>query len=115
MQIAVVLGGRFWILKIGYDEIIHGFPWHSVVERVYCLCGTGRLEFLRIHGPHRSWTATWTDLERQCVALRVYPYNLFGGAALLADSTVKIATTLGQRIRRATVKARGSAADRRLR
>ncbi len=79
MQIAAEHAGRFWLLKVGYDES-------------YARCSPGQLlmlhtlryaaergclsyEFL---GYAESWTNVWTPLKRDCVEVRVYPFNRSG-------------------------------------
>jgi hypothetical protein len=87
MQFAVECGGRFWLLKISYDE---SFACCSpgtllMLHTVRCAAERGlrSYEFLGTAAP---WTAAWTELERPCVALLAYPFGVRGLAALAGDA-----------------------------
>ena len=45
--------------------------------------GLHSYEFL---GSADPWTAHWTQQQRQCVALRAYPWSVRGAASLLSDA-----------------------------
>ena len=90
MQFAFECGQRFWLLKIGYDEqfarcspgtLLMLFSVREAAAR-----GLQSYEFL---GAPEPWTSMWTKLERPCVALRVYPFNL-SGARALAGTAVRL-------------------------
>jgi len=86
MQIAVTSGGRFWLLKIGYD---HAFSRCSpgvllMLETIrYAVArGLHSYEFL---GSEEPWTKMWTSHVRPCVSVRAYPASLPGMSALAAE------------------------------
>lgn len=86
MQLGVEWGGRFWLLKIGYDE---GFARCSpgsllMVEMVRRAAGRGLASY-ELLGVSEQWTRMWTRAERPCVSLRAYPANGTGAAALAID------------------------------
>ena len=86
MQLGVEWGGRFWLLKIGYDE---GFSRCSpglllMVEMVRLAAGRG-LSSYELLGVSEPWTRMWTKRERPCVSLRAYPANGTGLAAFASD------------------------------
>jgi CelD/BcsL family acetyltransferase involved in cellulose biosynthesis len=87
MQFAVECGGRFWLLKIGYDESFArcspGMLLMLHTVRYAAERGLRSYEFLGTAAP---WTTVWTDLERPCVALLAYPIGVRGLAALAADA-----------------------------
>jgi CelD/BcsL family acetyltransferase involved in cellulose biosynthesis len=87
MQIAVECQGRFWLLKIGYDEGVakcspgNLLMLHSV--QYAAARGLTSYEFL---GGAAPWTATWTKTLRQCTVVRAYPFSAAGMAALAWDT-----------------------------
>ena len=87
MQVAMVAGGGYWLLKIGYDDafaacspgilLLRDSIAHAVGE------GLRSFEFL---GRSEPWIGAWTDQERHTVALHAYPRTPTGAAALAADA-----------------------------
>ena len=74
MQIAVERDNAYWLLKIGYDErfarcspgqllISHSIGWAAAR-------GLSSYEFL---GKAEDWISLWTQSQRPCVAIGVYP------------------------------------------
>jgi CelD/BcsL family acetyltransferase involved in cellulose biosynthesis len=87
MQLAIEFGGRFWLLKIGYDQ---GFARCSpgtllLLESIRHAARRG-LEAFEFLGCVEPWTRMWTDRERPCVALRYYPSRLQGVVAHAAQA-----------------------------
>ena len=86
-QVAVESGGRFWLLKVGYDETFaRCSPGHLLmVETLRYAAGRGlrTFEFL---GSAEPWTQVWTDEVRPCVSLWAYPNNFQGVAAFTWDA-----------------------------
>jgi CelD/BcsL family acetyltransferase involved in cellulose biosynthesis len=87
MQIAVETGGRFWLLKVGYDE---GFARCSpgsllLLETIRHAAARGlrSYEFL---GNAESWTQPWTRDVRRCVHLEAYPFEARGVGGLAAGA-----------------------------
>ena len=85
-QIAVESGGRFWLLKVGYDEMFAQCSPGNLLMlaslRYAVSRGLRSYEFL---GTSEPWTQIWTNRVRPCVSVRVYPGNGRGAAALGAD------------------------------
>ena len=86
MQIALECHGRFWLLKIGYDEGVsrcspgNQLMLHSL--KYAAVRGLVSYEFLGAAAP---WTATWTTKLRACTVVRAYPFSLSGMSALALD------------------------------
>lgn len=79
MQLAVELGERLWLLKIGYDERFRACsPGQLLMAEVIedaVKRGLRSLEFL---GTPAAWTRRWTRQERPCLDVRAYPYAVRG-------------------------------------
>jgi CelD/BcsL family acetyltransferase involved in cellulose biosynthesis len=86
VQLAAECGGRFWLLKVGYDEEFKrsspGTLLMLETVRYAALRGLDSYEFL---GTVEDWTRVWTSEERECVALRAYPPRPGGLAAAAQD------------------------------
>ena len=86
MQVAAVHGGRWWVLKIGYDE---RWAEHSpgiqlmwdVLREAFQL----RLASFEMLGSAEPWLSIWTREQRAYRTLAFYPYNGRGMVALGAD------------------------------
>ncbi|MHB1571718.1 MAG: GNAT family N-acetyltransferase, partial [Solirubrobacteraceae bacterium] len=96
MQLAVQSAGRFRLLKVGHDEQFNRCsPGHLLLLgsiRYAALAGLASYELL---GHPEPWTRVWTEHERPCVDLRVFPASASGIGALTADT----AAYLGTRVR----------------
>jgi CelD/BcsL family acetyltransferase involved in cellulose biosynthesis len=87
MQLAVECGGRFWLLKIGYDEsFARCSPGMLLMLHTVRDAASRRLRSYEFLGATTPWTAIWTDRERPCVTLVAYPIGVRGLAALAADA-----------------------------
>jgi CelD/BcsL family acetyltransferase involved in cellulose biosynthesis len=88
MQVAVEEGGRWWLLKIGFDPALAacspGVLLLAETLRQAVRCDLTGYEFL---GTVEPWTRVWTEQERACVSVRVYPFGIGGMAALASDAT----------------------------
>jgi CelD/BcsL family acetyltransferase involved in cellulose biosynthesis len=86
MQLAVTSGGRFWLLKIGYDDSFARCSPGTLLMletiRYAAAHGLRSYEFL---GGLEPWTRVWTQHVRPCVSLRAYPASLRGLAVFTAD------------------------------
>jgi CelD/BcsL family acetyltransferase involved in cellulose biosynthesis len=98
MQVGAVHGGRWWVLKIGYDErwAEHSpgiqLMWdvlHEAFER-----GLSSFEML---GSAEPWLTIWTREQRAYRTLAFYPYNGRGMVALGADIMRAFAQRMGMR------------------
>jgi CelD/BcsL family acetyltransferase involved in cellulose biosynthesis len=87
VQLAAECGGRFWLLKVGYDEEFKrsspGTLLMLETVRRAAELGLQSYEFL---GTVEAWTRVWTEQERECVALRAYPPRPGGLAAAALDA-----------------------------
>ena len=86
MQFAVESEGRFWLLRIGYDEAFArcspGMLLLRETVRHAALRGLRSYEFL---GAPEPWIRIWTERVRPCVSVRAYPARPWGVAAVTAD------------------------------
>jgi len=86
MQVAAVHGGRWWVLKIGYDE-----RWAEHSPGVQLMWDVLRDAFERgltsfeMLGSAEPWLSIWTREQRPYRTLAFYPYNGRGMVALGAD------------------------------
>ncbi len=82
-QIAAVAGGRYAVLKIGYDDTFAacspGLLLLQHTVRHAAQCGLQRYEFL---GLPEDWIAPWTRERHECCCLRLYPSGVRGTLAL---------------------------------
>jgi CelD/BcsL family acetyltransferase involved in cellulose biosynthesis len=87
MQVAVEEGGRWWLLKIGFDPALaQCSPGVLPLAETLRHATRGGLESYEFLGTVEPWTQVWTEQERQCVSVRVYPFGLGGMAALAGDA-----------------------------
>ena len=96
MQIAVETGGRFWLLKVGYDERFARCSPGSLLLletiRHAAARGLRSYEFL---GNAEPWTRPWTREVRPCVHLEAYPFKARGVGRLATGA----AAVGGRRLR----------------
>ena len=87
VQLAAECGGRFWLLKVGYDEEFkRSSPGSLLMLETVRVAAAQGLESYELLGTAESWTRAWTDRERACVALRTYPRRPAGLAAAAIDA-----------------------------
>ncbi len=109
MQLAMVQGGGFWLLKIGYDaEFARCSPGMLLLCGSIAEAARAGLKTFEFLGQTEPWIEVWTQRQRQSVSLRVFPYNLAGAAALAADVSVKLAESAADRGRRFAGSMRGA-------
>lgn len=91
MQIGLVYGGRYWVLKIGYDE-----KWARCSPGMQLMMDTIRyafengLETLEFLGSEEEWLRAWPIVRRNYELVGVYPLNprgLYCAAMDFARST----------------------------
>jgi CelD/BcsL family acetyltransferase involved in cellulose biosynthesis len=92
---------RLWTLKIGYDESFGRCSPGALLTR-YTIAwaaerGLRSYEFL---GTAAAWTRDWTQDERRCVSLRIYPLGPKGLAALAVDTLDWVRDKARRRFRR---------------
>jgi CelD/BcsL family acetyltransferase involved in cellulose biosynthesis len=85
MQMAVISGRRFWLLKMGYDErYARCSPGMMLlVETLRYAAGCG-LEAYELLGTIEPWTQLWTNRVHKCVSLWIYPFSPQGIRLLLS-------------------------------
>lgn len=90
MQIAMQHGGGYWLLKIGYDaEYAFCSPGLILLREAIAYAAQQGLQTFEFLGQSEPWIEVWTSHQRECVSLRVYPYNLRGAIALAADAAAR--------------------------
>ncbi|HWU01597.1 MAG TPA: GNAT family N-acetyltransferase [Novosphingobium sp.] len=87
MQLAMEAHGRFWLLKIGYDEAYSRCSPGTLLMlhtlRHAAMTGLSSYELL---GNDEPWIAElWTREQAPCLRLRTYPWGLRGALALAVD------------------------------
>jgi CelD/BcsL family acetyltransferase involved in cellulose biosynthesis len=87
VQLAAECGGRFWLLKVGYDEEFKRSSPGSLLmlETIRHAAGRGLASY-ELLGTAEPWTRVWTERERECLAIRAYPPRPAGFAAAAADA-----------------------------
>jgi len=86
MQIGVVHAGRWWVLKIGYDERrAEHSPGIQLMWEVLRAAFEERLSSFEMLGSAEPWLSIWARQERTYRTLAFYPYNGRGMVALGAD------------------------------
>jgi Acetyltransferase (GNAT) domain len=86
-QIAVESGGRFWLLKVGYDErFARCSPGHLLMVETLRYAAERGLRTFEFLGSAEPWTQVWTTDVRPCVSVWAYPNNFRGLAAFVWDA-----------------------------
>lgn len=100
MQIGVVHDGRWWVLKIGYDERwAEHSPGIQLMWDVLRAAFDERLGSFEMLGSAEPWLSIWTRQERAYRTLAFYPYNGRGMVALGADIMRAFAQRLRARVK----------------
>ena len=103
MQIAVETDGRFWLLKVGYDErFARCSPGTLLLARTIRYAAARGLRSYEFLGHQEAWTRPWATDVHRCVRLDAYPFEARGVGALASD-----AATIGGRRLREAVRGRG--------
>jgi CelD/BcsL family acetyltransferase involved in cellulose biosynthesis len=84
-QLAAESAGRFWLLKVGYDEEFkRASPGSLLMLETIRHAADAGLDSYELLGRSEPWTRVWTERERACASLRAYPIRPGGlGAAAL--------------------------------
>lgn len=91
MQIGVVAGGSLWLLKIGYDaEYAPCSPGILLMRDAIASAAAAGLRSFEFLGRNEPWIGMWTRDERHTTAVRAYPVNGLGLAALAADTAARV-------------------------
>jgi hypothetical protein len=87
VQVAIESAGRYWLLKVGYDEeLAPCSPGMILMRETLRWAAAKGLKGYELLGESAAWTRRWTELEHPCVALRVYGSSSTGLAAFGADA-----------------------------
>jgi CelD/BcsL family acetyltransferase involved in cellulose biosynthesis len=90
VHVSEVQGGRYWTLKVGYDERFAAFSPGALLNlHVLAWAAAQGLRSFEFFGFAAEWTRRWTRLERPCVSLRIYPAGVRGLAAFGRDVAAK--------------------------
>jgi CelD/BcsL family acetyltransferase involved in cellulose biosynthesis len=85
-QIAVESGGRYWLLKIGYDaSYSRCSPGTLLIAETIRHAARHGLRSYEFLGRVEPWTTVWTERARECVAFAAYPLGVRSAAAFLSD------------------------------
>ncbi len=97
MELGEERGGRYWTLKIGYDEAFSACsPGTLLALHVMGWAAAKGLRSYELMGFSADWTRRWTERERACLSVRIYPVGVRGLAALgrdVAESALRRVTT----------------------
>jgi hypothetical protein len=105
MQLAIVAGGAYWLLKIGFDpDYGRASPGILLLRESIAYAARQGLTTFEFLGVPESWIDVWTKHKRPCVIVRTYPYNLRGAAALTVDVGTKAAKLGREKIGQAAAK-----------
>jgi CelD/BcsL family acetyltransferase involved in cellulose biosynthesis len=87
MQLGVVCGGRYWLLKSSYNEEFSRCSpgMLLLLESLRYASSTG-LSSYELLGTVEPWTRPWTQHVRQCASVRAYPARGLGLASLAAEA-----------------------------
>ena len=98
MQFAVECDGRFWLLKIGYDESYKRCsPGNLLMLETIRYAAAEGLEGYEFLGKEASWTQLWASDARPIATLRTYPFTPSGLIALAGDSVSQVRSKLSAR------------------
>jgi CelD/BcsL family acetyltransferase involved in cellulose biosynthesis len=85
-QIALDSGGRFSLLRAGYDEeFSRCSPGMLLTLESIRYAANRGLRSYEFNGEVEPWTEVWTRQEHPCCSMRAYPFRPRGLAALAAD------------------------------
>jgi CelD/BcsL family acetyltransferase involved in cellulose biosynthesis len=87
VQLAAESAGRYWLLKVGYDEQFgRASPGTLLMLETVRYAASRGLTTFELLGTSEPWTRAWTASERKCVALRAYPPSPGGVAVAALDA-----------------------------
>jgi len=98
MQLAVLRDGRYWLLKIGYDEAFaHASPGILLLRESLRRAAEQRLSSYEFLGGVAPWIKPWTSEERATVSLSAYPMSLASASALSSRAAARVIRELRSR------------------
>ena len=102
MQIAVESGGRFWLIKVGYDESFgKASPGTLLMLATVAEAAGSGLRSYEFLGHAEPWTELWTKELRPCVELRAYPPSVRALRAVTREAGLAARARGGDLARRA--------------
>lgn len=88
MQYAVECHGRFWLLKIGYDDqYSRCSPGNLLMLHTLGYAAEKGLLSYEFLGTAAPWTQVWTNALRECVLIRAYPASRSGITTFAVDAS----------------------------
>ncbi|HLH32332.1 MAG TPA: GNAT family N-acetyltransferase, partial [Terriglobia bacterium] len=83
---AVRAADRFWLLKVGYDEkFARCSPGILLTVKTIQYAASIGLKSYEFLGKPEPWTTQWSDHNRECISLRLYPYTPSGMLGLAGN------------------------------
>jgi CelD/BcsL family acetyltransferase involved in cellulose biosynthesis len=83
-MIAIELGERLWVLKIGYDEVFaRCSPGMLLMHEALRYAARQQLRSCEFLGSATDWTKRWTDCGRPMSKVFIYPLTVRGGAVFV--------------------------------
>ncbi len=87
IQVAVICGDRFWLLKIGFDDAFaRCSPGTLLMRETVRYAASQGLQAYEFLGVDEPWTRLWTEHVRPCVSLRAYPATWHGLSGFVTDA-----------------------------
>jgi len=87
-QLAVEFAGRYWVLKIGFDEeFARCSPGILLMHESVRYAFEKELQAFEFLGSNEPWLRMWTDQVHQFATYRSYPVTLQGIAGFSSDSS----------------------------
>ena len=86
MQIAVEHAGRFWLLKMGFDQVVSRCaPGQLLMIESLRFAAAQKCEVYEILGTSEPWNQVWTQLVHPAVSIRIYRTGVRGAVDAGAD------------------------------
>lgn len=87
MQIGIEYAGRYWVLKIGYEERwAHCSPGMQLTMEAVKYAFSKGLKTYEFLGADEAWVRIWTQLSHPCSSLLYYPYSVRGLGKFVTDA-----------------------------
>ena len=86
MKLAAVVGGRFWLLAMGFsEEFERCSPGTLLLVDTLAYAAREGLRSYEFLGADEAWVRAWGPVQRPHVSIRTYPVGIRGAVALAAD------------------------------
>ncbi|MEQ8205537.1 MAG: GNAT family N-acetyltransferase [Woeseia sp.] len=91
-QIALDCQGRYWVLKVGFDEAFsRGSPGFLLMSEAVKFAHERKHASVEFLGTDEPWLRAWTTETRECVSAHFLPYSIEG-----ARSATRLAVRFGR-------------------